>query len=618
MWSQEVWDEYLEKAISALILCGIAVEAFFFGGVHNPEFAGFAGLAFMLWLVRLWVNPSHRFFLHPMLWPMVAFWGYGLWRAGRCTVPHYAELECLQVTAVFFAFVVTLHNLHKQETTLWVTHVLAATGCLVAGYAIIQLLRQSDSILWMRQPIAYAKRAGGTFVNPNHLAGFLAPLIPLSLARMFLSREAAMVKVLHGYATLMMVGGVAVTMSRGGWVANAAGLGLLLVWLAFRRRNLRIPVAILVFTALCGASVFFMVNDKAHARLVDAAKGTSIDSGLSRPWLWSIAFRMWCDHPWEGVGPGQFDVEFPPYRTKEIQPHPGWVHNDYLNLLVDYGALGAILAALVLGIFVWGAFRTAKYAQRAGNDLGYKNSNRTAFFFGATAGLAGLGVHFLLDFDAHIPAIALLCAVLSALAASNLRFATERFWVTPQLWSRITVTAAGVGALAWFCPALANASLERYYLNKAEAAVRVDEALIAALESAHRVAPGNPRTVYELGENFRRASFEGEGNWRALALAAEQWLTNAVALNPRDPEARLSLARTRQWLAETNQADADFQLALKLGPNSVEIANHVAWHLMSVGKTNEALALFGESLSWNWWSNPMAQHFKAQLQEQPK
>ena len=97
-------------------------------------------------------------------------------------------------------------------------------------------------------------------------------------------------------------------------------------------------------------------------------------------------------------------------------------------------------------------------------------------------------------------------------------------------------------------------------------------------------------------------------------MEAIHWLEQSVRLNPRDPEAILALARTRQWLGDTNGAARDFDRALALGPNHVEVANHVAWNLLTRGRTNEAKALFDQSVKWNWYSNPMAITKKAELE----
>jgi O-antigen ligase len=567
-----------------------------------------------LWLARFWLDKSQRLLLHPVIWPVLGFLGYAAWRAAHVDVAYPARMELFQLGVAALVFVLALQNLHRQELIRWAVNCFAALGCVLAAYAVVQLLSQSDHVLWLRQPPGYLKRAGGTFINPNHLAAFLVAIFPLSVAQVFIGRDKPLAKILHGYAALMMLAGIAVTMSRGGWAAAVLALLLLLGWMLWRRRELRIPL--LVFLALLlAAGAFFLRNvEKAQARLENVSATDNIDAGSSRLWIWRPAWRMWLDQPWLGVGPAQFDPRFPAYRPPQVQTNPGWVHNEYLNLLVDYGLAGALLAAAVAGIYLWGLVKTSKYVER-GSDLGWKASNRTAFFTGGTIGLAALACHCFVDFNLHIPAIALVAGLLAGLLASNIRFATERFWLGGRWWNRSLVTGAGLAVLFWLVPTTARAAREAIHLQRAANAAAITPQLLADLGRAAEAAPDNARTAFEIGENMRRLSFDGGSGWREQGEAALPWLERSTRLNPHDARARLALARTRYWIGDTNRAAADFEAALKLGPNDVNLANYVAWNLLTRGRTNEASALIDQSLTWDPWGNWMAKHYRAQLDE---
>ena len=56
--------------------------------------------------------------------------------------------------------------------------------------------------------------------------------------------------------------------------------------------------------------------------------------------LWMAAERMWRDHFWWGVGPAHYDYRFREYRPVNVQMRPDRAHNDYLNLLADWGTAG--------------------------------------------------------------------------------------------------------------------------------------------------------------------------------------------------------------------------------------------------------------------------------------
>ena len=75
MWDREKLDETGEQALVGIILALVTVAVVGFGGVRAGEFslvAGLAALALPVWVLRLWLNPSNRLLLHPMIWSRAA------------------------------------------------------------------------------------------------------------------------------------------------------------------------------------------------------------------------------------------------------------------------------------------------------------------------------------------------------------------------------------------------------------------------------------------------------------------------------------------------------------------------------------------------------------------
>lgn len=619
MWDRDDWDRFLDKATLVALMSPLALGLLLFGGVRTSDFAGmlsFAGVALALAALRLWTAGTPRLLLHPVLVPAAGFLGYAVWRTQTAPVGYPAEQEFLLLVLVAIVFWVGLQSLYRQEAVQMVTHVLVTLGTLVAAYALIQWVSNSNRVLWMTQPPQYFKRAGGTFVNPNHLAGFLSLILPLAISQVFVGRGGALLKVLYTYASLMMLGAVGVTMSRGGWMAVGVGLVSLLGWLAWRRWELRIPVAITAAVLLLGGWNFLERSEKARARIENVNRDGNIDSGQGRGVIWGPAWAMWKDHAWLGVGPGQFDVRFPQYRGPRNQTSPVWVHNDYLNLLVDYGVVGAVLAAAVLAAFGWGVVRSLKYVERGSGDLGTRSSNRTAFYLGSTVGLGSLALHVVVDFDLHIPAIAVAASLVAALLASHLRHATERFWFGAGVFSRILVTLATAAILVWLSGEVWTLGREGLALNRAAAQTVVTDAYIAEMKAAALARPDNPKTAFQLGENLRRASFDGEIAWRELALEAVEWLDRAAGLDPYSARTQLALGQTHRWLRDPDKAAIALQKAEQLGPNDIEIASNLAWYALQDGRIEEARRLAKRSLEWQWWSNDMARAVLEEIEAQ--
>ena len=183
--------------------------------------------------------------------------------------------------------------------------------------------------------------------------------------------------------------------------------------------------------------------------------------------MWGAAVRMWQDHFWWGVGPALYDYRFREYRPESLQTRPDRVHNDYLNLLADWGAAGGVIVLAGIVTFAAGLSKTWKRIRPKENDFDRVTSNRFAFLLGASAGLLALAVHSLVDFNLHIPANAILGVTLLALLSSNLRFATERYRLTLRIPVKMLVTGAGGGRRVFGLSRLAPEQ-RKLWLTRAE------------------------------------------------------------------------------------------------------------------------------------------------------
>jgi len=615
MWSRKTTDTYLQRAALVVVLLLVAVAAVSFGGQTPREFAGVVGLgvlAGVLWVMRLWTSDRPRLFLHPILAVVLGFLAYAGWRSTQVVVPYLAVGELLQLGLYALVFVVVLLTLGGREESSWLAHALVTLGAGLSVYALIQYLNHSDYILGWKQPAVYSGRAGATFVNPNHFAAFLVPIVPLALAQALISRQDAWLRVSHGLAAVLLYVGIGVSMSRGGWFASGIVTLAFLVWMMARRPQLRrVAIGVLGLFVIATA-MFVSLNAKARARIEGVNTEGNVESGLRR-YIWQPAWREFGAHRVWGVGPAQFRVHFSQFRTPLMQSDPGWCHNEYLNLLCDYGLVGAGLVLLGIVIMALNLYRVRKYVDRGGSELGSKGSDRTAMFVGVNLGLLGLALHSFGDFILHTPAVALLATIFAALSAASLRHASDRFRVSVPAWLPVILLAGVVGAGAWLLPRAYRRAREGSLLAQAEQATTVSTNLFNTLIAAARLEPLNPRTAYELGENYRRLSFAGDPGWRSQGEQAVKWLERASALNPLDPFPHLKLGLTWHWLGDAAKAKRSIERAVDLGPNQVEIANHYAWNLLLQGRPRKARVVLNDSVTWNWWDNWMARKYLAEI-----
>ena len=197
----------------------------------------------LVWALRLWVSPNPQLLWPPVCWVVLAFTVYAIGRYFTADIEYVARLETIQVLVFAFLFFAIVNNLYRREFRQIISFTLIFLAVGISGYAVYQFLTHSNQVWNFILP--YQGRASGTYISPNNLAGFLEMLLPLAIAYTLVGRVKPLVRVLLIYATVIMVAGMAVTFSRGGWVAVAVGLLSLLGILACHR-NHRLPALLLL------------------------------------------------------------------------------------------------------------------------------------------------------------------------------------------------------------------------------------------------------------------------------------------------------------------------------------------------------------------------------------
>ena len=329
----------------------------------------------------------------------------------------------------------------------------------------------------------------------------------------------------------------------------------------------------------------------------------------SRLLLWRAAAQMWREHPWFGVGPAHFDYRFREYRPENMQGRPDRVHNDYLNLLADWGAVGGVIVLAGLGVFIFWLRQTWPHVRREENDFGTGQSNRFAFFLGATCALAALAVHSAMDFNLHIPANALAGVILLALVTSNARYATEKFWFRPGRPLKLAlVTALGVAAV-YFAVQTWRLGGEMRWLAQADKTPVFSPERAAALQKAFACEPKNFATAYEIGECFRIQNQNGGRDSDTAGQKALDWFAQAIRLNPQDAYSYLRTGMCLDALDRTGESPPFYQAAEQRDPNGYYLVANVGWHYVQTGDYAAAREFFTRSL--NLQNNSIARSYLA-------
>ncbi len=134
----------------------------------------------------------------------------------------------------------------------------------------------------------------------------------------------------------------------------------------------------------------------------------------TRPEMWHIARELWRDRPLVGNGGGSYVSLMEKHRREGLWESAEYAHNDYLNLLSDYGAVGFILLIFPLGFTWWRGLRSRP---ASGSELPISSGEGRALAWG----LAILAVSVVIDFHLQSPAAVLLAGTLLGLMIGQSR-----------------------------------------------------------------------------------------------------------------------------------------------------------------------------------------------------
>lgn len=612
--NREAWDKFFERGILALVLAILVFAPLAFGAVDAWAFLVVQGLTLgvmLLWALRLWIGPKPQLLWPPICWAVLAFAIYAVVRYLTADIEYVARLEMIQVVLYAFLFFAIVNNLYRQEYAQIIGFTMIFLAMAIAAYAVVQFFTHSGRVWTV--PALYPGRASGTYISPNDLAGFLEMLLPLATAYVLAGRMKPVTRILLGYAALVIAAGIVVTFSRGGW--TAAGIGLLAVLIALLgHRSHRLP-ALLLLVVLLGGGAWFAKNYLTKTMTYMArVEGTMTDSEITqnpRGALWQAAVEMWRDHFWWGVGPAHYDYRFREYRPERVQRRPDRAHNDYLNLLADWGTAGGVIVLAGMTAFAVGVWQTRRYVRREETEFGRGGgrSNRFAFFLGASAGLLALAAHSFVDFNLHIPANALLGVTLLALVSSNLRFATESFWKNLRVPLKTIVTLTLAGGIVYLGSQEWRRAQESYWLRRAQSPELTVLDRAAVLEKAFAAEPKNFATAYEIGEAYRLQSFQGGPDYASQAETAMRWYARAKALDRFDGYADLRTGMCLDWLGRSPAAEKYYRAAEALDPNGYFTAANIGWHYFQIGDYAAAREWFERSLRLEWQENVIARSY---------
>lgn len=575
----------IEVCAAFLVAAAMAGMQVFIGGTRLafslPIYGmlGLAGVLAVFSLRRAKPSPGRI-----CLWSSAIFFGYVLVRGGFSPVTYLARADVFPVLGGLVVYLAVALIFTSAPWRMAILSGLIVIALIQVAIGAIQFRDGSNFMLIpFLQRFDYGRRASGFYVCPNHFAGLLEVMGIFCVSLVAWSRWPIWAKLLVGYAGLVCYAGLFLTGSRGGYLSAGASLlvvvALSLVVLRKAGSTIfwRTAAGAGVLALLLGAAIFLGLQKSDY--LSSRAKNI-LDPQDIRIDLWQAAVAQWKTAPVFGTGSGTYLYYGRRFRTERVQLDPVDVHNDYLQLLAEYGAVAGGAFLLFLGAHLWrggAAFRKLGPRRLASSSRVF--SNNLALTIGALGAVAACMVHSVFDFNLHIPANVLLLAFVFGILATS-GFARESNGAIPPLaYQRLVLPVLGLLLLAG---ALRYARAE-IYAERARAALR-DERHLEAMRWARKAIAldqQNPETFFYLGESrVRRA--EDVTNPAAVASfyrAALAPLARARALAPNDETFMIALGRVYDALGRFAEGEWMFGQALAWDPHSLAVQQSYQAHL---------------------------------------
>lgn len=293
------------------------------------------------------------------------------------------------------------------------------TALVVSVYAIRQWIFGADALATWTDPnseLANTTRVYSYLGNPNLLAGYLLPAIPLSLAAIF-AWKGWLPKLLAVVMVALNASSLIFTFSRGGWLGLVVSLGIFAVLLLYWMLPLlprfwqfwAFPILIGGLAVVVAVAVMFV--PAVRTRVLSIFADRSDSSNNFRINVWAAVQEMIRDRPIIGIGPGNdaFNKVYPLYQR------PGFTalsaYSVFLELLVEAGALG-------LAAFLWLLLTTFNRAWQTLNHLRAIRHPDGFWLMAAVATMLGMLTHGLVDTIWYRPEVATLWWMMVAIVAS--------------------------------------------------------------------------------------------------------------------------------------------------------------------------------------------------------
>jgi len=391
------YHQYLAGSLLAIL---ILVPAFFNGGKN--DLMGPVTFALIAILILLTRHRETEQKLPAASWLLLAFLGWTIVDTIFFSRRFYASIvTALPIFSGALIFLTLQISRLDKKTVKTFVYTLIGGGVMLSLYGLFLYLTPGSNLF----------RLGSTFYQHNAFAGFLIPILILSL---HFFRFEPRLKFSFGLSALILTTVLVLTFSRGGFIAAAAAIVIFFIFLGRQTNNRRSLIKSVALTSLilaAGGLLAYGIYGIKTAKLAEVGLRSSItptspyagerpeqdETGVAaRLQYWNAAWQLIKGRPIVGSGLGSFGQEYLRVQT-DPRFYSSDPHNLYLRMAAELGLIGGLLFIIFIALAII----------PRGLSL-WRRPEENTLYAPLLAGSIGLLTHYGADIDFTFPAHVLL------------------------------------------------------------------------------------------------------------------------------------------------------------------------------------------------------------------
>jgi len=360
--------------------------------------------------------------------------------------PYATFLFWLKSVAYVALFALMLLLVNSKQRLVILGYTLVFSAVFQALYGSVMTLSGLEYGFFVKK-VAYLGNATGTFVNRNHLAGYLEMVSAIGIGllmatayqkqhvRSWRQRLRNLISLMLSQKLLLrlmlatMVIALVLTRSRMGNTGFFSSMLItgLITLLVFRKRfgsfskmfkRSDTRSTVLLISSLIVIDLFIVGTWFGVEKVAQRISASSVSHDSDRIEVSENTLSIVKDYPLIGTGGGSFSFAYPHYRGESIERYYDHAHEDYLEMLSEVGVIGFSLLALVVLLSMWAALKALLYRH---------DKLMQGMAFASIMATIALLIHSTVDFNLQIPANAATFMVILALGwlALNLDRSSE-------------------------------------------------------------------------------------------------------------------------------------------------------------------------------------------------